>query len=212
MNKQKKPLKKIGKYLSKISVIVIGVAITLGVSHWISVRSEKRDIALHLNAIKLELEENIKHIEGIKRRLEPNVRYTNYLRSHDKKSLNRDSIEKYMGAAYAFEIYVPFKTTAFEMFKQSGTMRLLDDKEVLLSLWNVYQQLDFLQNALDWLFQIRVEELKKEFPLVFSGQNVDVPMYFFHITGTANLMMGPIEMVLKMSREVTEKIEGNDNS
>ena len=88
-------MNKIGKYLREISVVVIGVAITLSVSYWISNKSEKRDMALYLNAIKLELEENIKTLERAIENLEPSVRYSNYLKSQDAKSLNSDSINSY---------------------------------------------------------------------------------------------------------------------
>ena len=47
----KESIKKSGKYLREISVVVIGVAITLSVSYWIGVKNEKRDMALHLRAI-----------------------------------------------------------------------------------------------------------------------------------------------------------------
>ena len=48
-------IKKIGKFVREISVIVIGVAITLSASYWLSDRNEKRDMALYLTAIKMEL-------------------------------------------------------------------------------------------------------------------------------------------------------------
>ena len=56
-------VKKVGKYLREISVVVIGVAITLSASFWINNRNDKRDMNLYLYAIKLELDENIKFLE-----------------------------------------------------------------------------------------------------------------------------------------------------
>jgi hypothetical protein len=65
MNESKISMKKIGKYLREISVVVIGVAVTLSASYWLGVKSEKRDIALHLHAIKMELEENAQDLGDI---------------------------------------------------------------------------------------------------------------------------------------------------
>ena len=79
----KNSTKKIGKYLREISVVVIGVAITLSVSVWLGNRNEKKDIALHLHAIKMELEENEKNLENLIERLKLAAEYTNYLLSHD---------------------------------------------------------------------------------------------------------------------------------
>ena len=199
--------KKIAKYFSDISVIVIGVAITLSVSHWLSIRSEKKDLALYLNAVQLELEENLNSLNHIQQWLEPNVRYSTYVHTHPRKSLNRDTLEKYRNVAYSLEQFYSFKNSAFEMFKNSGTMRLISDKDLLLLLWNVYQHLDGLNKALDWYFQIKTEELKKEFPIVFDGGTVDVPMWFFYVTGTPLLMVPPVERTISLSQEMLEKLE-----
>ena len=61
MKKSKK--KKIGKFLREIAVIVIGVAITLSASYWITNKNAERDMDLYLNAIRIELEENIRTLE-----------------------------------------------------------------------------------------------------------------------------------------------------
>ena len=205
--KSKKLLKNVSKYLLEISVIVIGVAITLSMSHWLSIRNEKRDIVLYLDAIKLELEENISSLDGIIERLKPDVRYSNYLRSHDKKSLNKDTIESYVHIAYEIEHYTMFQTTAFEMLKNSGTMRLINDKEMLLSLWNFYQMLNSTSEILDLYFQIRMEEFKKEIPLLIEGQRADIPMYYYYMINIPSIMMWSCEKALRKSMEIKEKLE-----
>jgi hypothetical protein len=42
MSKFKTSTSKIGRYLREISVVVIGVAITLSASYWVTSRSEKK--------------------------------------------------------------------------------------------------------------------------------------------------------------------------
>jgi hypothetical protein len=125
----------VAKYLREISVVVIGVAITLSASYWITGRNEKRDMALYLNAIKLELEDNINHLDAEVDYLEDWENYARYLKSHDKKSLHPDSIRRGANSDVSTIKYITFQTSAFEMFKISGAMRLIDDKVLLQSLW-----------------------------------------------------------------------------
>jgi hypothetical protein len=124
MNKSKISIKKFGKYLREVSVVVLGVAITLSVSIWISSKNEKRDMALYLNAIKIELEENIKSIEEQMEFFEKQAGYANYLKKNDKKSLNLDTIFVNYGD-YMWYIENPAcNSYAFEMFKTSGIMNI----------------------------------------------------------------------------------------
>ena len=128
MNKTKISFGKIGKYIREISVVVIGVAITLSASYWITNRKEKRDTTLYLNTIKLELKENLKILDEFHQKfILPSVNYSDYLRSYDKKSLNVDSLKYYTYVrGIVFNVSpITIKTSAFEMFKTSGSMRLV---------------------------------------------------------------------------------------
>ena len=208
MNKLKIIVKKTGKYLREISVVVIGVAITLFASYWISIKSEKRDMALYLNALKMELEENMKVIDDVKEYSQPSVRYANYLKSHDKKSLNADTIKSYTKVFYTVQSFT-FKTNAFEMFKTSGIMRLVDDKELLLSIWDVYNNIDILQKFLDRAYQEKYDEMKKEVLSAEQGKSKmkDAPMHFFYATTYPVEMLRASEEILKQSKEVVLKLE-----
>ena len=167
MNKSKFSIKKIWKYLRETSVVVIGVAITLSAGYWISNRNEKRDMDLYLNAIKLELEENIRILDITNKSLiQPAVRYSDYLQSHDKKSLTMDSL-KYYSMHYGGTIYnlstITFKTNAFEMFKTSGYMRLVKNKELMFSIWDTYAILADVKQVFDKYSDLKTEEAKKYF-------------------------------------------------
>ena len=210
VNKSRKTIKKIGKFVREISAIVIGVAITLFASYWLNMKNEKRDMALYLNAIKLELDENIKTIDYVlNRHINPDVRYTAYLSSHDIRSLNRDSIESYSGAYYNFAT-VSFNSDAFEMFKISGIMRLMDDKELLMSICNAYHSFKSLSETFDIYFQEKTNDLKKESPLLPESERKEVtiaPMYNFYILQIPYILSAQAERVLKRSNEVLSKLE-----
>ena len=216
MNKSKISKETIGKYLREISVVVIGVAITLSAGYWITNRNEKRDMALYLNTIKLELEENEKIFNETKERRQSSVKYSNYLRSHNKKSLNTDTIK-----AYSYSYYdvspITVKTNAFDMFKTSGNMRLVDDKDLLLSIWDAYSVLVEASDGFNMLMQAKFEDLQKESQLFslfdiasLSSEEIlkNVPMYNFHAhTSAPNVQVQQCERALMKIRETRLKLE-----
>ena len=187
---------KIGKYFREISVVVMGVAITLSASYWIGVKKEKRDMALHLYAIKMELEENVKDVSFLINVLKPELRYTAYLRSHDKKSLDKDTLKSYFYVCYTISPTVTFKANAFEMFKNSGTMRLMNDRELLMAIWTAYDELTLLKQVLDEHNKLRWNFIEKEasfFDVDVKGEIElnTIPMYDFYkkIGGYTTIMM-----------------------
>ena len=181
--KQKFSISKIGKYLSEISVVVIGVAITLSASFWISQRGEKRDFNLCLNAVKLEFTDNIYYINHERERaLSKEFEYANYLKSHEKKQLNKDSIKYYATEGYVHTEVIAFKKAAFEMFKSSGAMRLMRNKELMQNIWEAYFIMQRHEITLDKIEQIKIEYLNKW--LNEREQIPDViPLYYFYMSG-----------------------------
>lgn len=185
IKKLKSQTKKVGKFLREIAVIVIGVAITLFANYWINNRNAEKDMALYLNAIKLELEENIKVLEEANSDLiQIAINYSNYLRSHDKKSLNLDSLIFYRNKTTFNASLITVKTNAFDMFKASGNMRLVKDKQLLLSLWSTYTRLDELKQSFEAMQQMKMDEMKKYFYLNNLPDEEllkDPPMYDFYV-------------------------------
>ena len=205
-----KPLKfsiyTLGKNLREVFVVVIGVAITLLASHWLGLRNEKRDMALYLNAVKLEIEENIKTLEQAIEEIQPSLRYSDYLTSNKKESYHKDTLDHYRFAYYSFKSY-SLKTNAFEMFRNSGIMRLMNDKRLLLSLWDVYDGYVGVKEMFDWMFPIKWEDIKREVSLALEGQEVTVPMYNFYMMMLPYDMLLPCEQALRMSKEALTKLE-----
>jgi MoaA/NifB/PqqE/SkfB family radical SAM enzyme len=213
MNKSKLPIKKIRKYLRELSVIVLGVAITLSVGIWINNRSEKRDMALYLNAIRMEMDENIKVIDKAIEYLHPAVKYEEYLRAHDKKSFNEDTLG-YYATSCCYTIYkYTFKTNAFEMFKSSGIMRLVNDKELLLAIWDVYNSFISQNEILQWYFDTKWVHMEKDLLFVDRGKlNLDnltnaAPMYNFYAIGLSTTAMKDCKNLLQDTKETISKLE-----
>ena len=65
MNKSKKTIRPIVKYFRELSIVVVGVAITVGIGLFVNNSNNRKDQKQYLNAIKLELEENAKQFDYI---------------------------------------------------------------------------------------------------------------------------------------------------
>jgi hypothetical protein len=172
--------RKIVKYLRELSVVVIGIAITLSVNNLLTTRSEKKDIRLYLNAVKLELEANLSDMDWLTEVVEKEVGYSRYLLSHDKKALDHDTIQYYASNYYNLSSVLTL-SNAFEMFKASGSMRFVKDKEVLLSIWTAYVWIEEVKmNLMNVFHKEKHEEIKKEKMLEQAGKPIAVPMYDFY--------------------------------
>ena len=212
MKRKNLPFKKFVKYLREVSVVVIGVAITLFASYWITNRNEKKDVALYLNAIKLELADNVRVLSKQKEFFQKEVEYANYLKSNDKKSVNLDTIFTYH-LMNVWSLNRPnCNTYAFEMFKQSGTMRLID-KELLLLLWKAYSSLDLVKNNLfEEGFQIKTKEVRQEWSLISQTikdrKLTTIPMYNYYCnTFESENMLQNCSAVLELLEKTVLRLE-----
>ena len=210
MKKSKKSMKTIVTYIRDFSIVVAGIAVTLYINDKVSNQGEKRDLKLYLNTIMMELEENTKEINEAIEYLQPAVRYADYLTSHTKDSMNMDTIKMYE-KAYSTSAWFTFNTNAFDMFKTSGIMRLVDSKELLLSIWDVYTSINILKELLDLGFQMKYDEIKKLAALVKQGKMEDAPMRdFFTDSNITHSMLEESEKTLRMIKELISKLEESE--
>ena len=83
---------KIWKYLRELSIVVTGIAITVGTGLWVNSNNIKKDQKQYFDAIILELKDNAELFDNDAKGLQKSVGYSNYIHSHDINSLSRDSI------------------------------------------------------------------------------------------------------------------------
>ena len=209
MDKSKETIQSVVKYLRELSIIVAGVSITVGVGLWVNQNNNDKDQKQYLNAIILELKENIQILDDAAKFLEDWDNYAKYIDSHDKESLHPDSIRgtDYPGIG---EIKIAvFHTSAFEMFKISGAMRLINNKDFLRSLWITYLRLENIKTALDAYYQYKKEECIKESQLNRAGNPTPVPLYdFFKSMSDSGILEG-CKQSLKLMEELVEGLENS---
>ena len=215
MNKTKNSFEKIGKYLREISVVVIGVAITLSASYWISNVNDKKNMKLYLKTIKMELEMNTKNFDSYAEWLQKSVKYAEYLKSNDNRNLNKDSLQYYAftnnkGCGYMNTNSLTtqfFTKNAFEMFKSSNFMSKLTDKELLISILNAYTYLEYAKEQIDRSFQIKENEAIKELELIANGKLVDTPMRVYYNTDILYSLVRTCENASEIIKDTILKIE-----
>jgi hypothetical protein len=199
-------MKSILRYIRDFSIVVAGVAVTLYVTDKATYRSEKRDIKLYLTAIKLEAEENIYAINEAIDALQIPILYTNYLWTHDKNSLNTDTLRLYIPmASNTSECWL--MTNAFEMFKNSGSMRLMDNRELLMDIWNIYAGIDWLKDQINLYNERHWKEFDKETTLQLEHNIFRARFYNFYITGAAFKMREKYELRLESLNYLVSELE-----
>jgi hypothetical protein len=158
------------------------------------------------------MEENIKVIDEAMEFIQPCLKYSEYLQTNDKKTLNPDTIMKYASNIYYSRSF-SFKTNAFEMFKSSGIMRLMTDKELLLSIWDAYVELADLKDFFDWYDKTKTDDMIKEVSdvIIVKNGSLDVnktiiPMYNFYLIGIPGNVPRECEKVLTKAKELVERL------
>ncbi|MDR2972507.1 MAG: hypothetical protein LBU83_11365 [Bacteroidales bacterium] len=212
MNKYNIPFDKLVRYIRDLSIVIAGIAVTLYASGWVTKNSEKNDLKLFLNSIKIEMEENIKVIDEAMEFIQPCLKYSEYLQTNDKKSLSADTIMKYLPNIYYSRSF-SFKTNAFEMFKSSGSMRLMNNKELLLSIWDVYTELADLKDFFDWYDKTKTDDMIKEVSSVIVVKNKEldfnksiIPMYNFYLIGLPENVPKECGKVMTKAKELVERL------
>ena len=204
---------KIGKYFREVSVVVIGVAITVSIGLWVTNNDVKKNQKLYFNAIILELEENAENFDSYAKMLQKSVKYSNYLNSHEKNSLNRDSIEFYAwsdldGIGWGnSDPVILYHEDAFEMFKSSGDMRQVNDKELLLTIWKVYHLMKNTQSGIDDGLRYKRELGMNYIQRIEDGEKDIVPIKYFYINDVPSRMANQCEYAAKFIKATLSKLE-----
>ena len=209
MNHQTKiSVKTVVRYIRDFSIVVAGIAVTLYVNEQVTNRNEKRNLKLYLSTIKLEMENNLGNIEWQINILQKSIGYTNYLNSNDKQSLHPDTIKSYnCDGGYYYYASFEYKQTAFEMFKISGVMRFMDNRNLLHDIWNVYNGLSGLKEGVYEYNHMKLEEIKKE---ILTSEKKDkdfIPMYNFYTIPVTSMLVQSYDDQREFLEEVIEWLE-----
>jgi len=170
---------KIGGYLRELSIVIIGVAVTLYAGGVISNIQEKKDLDLQLTAIYTEMEENSRRLDAIIEYHREHDLLSKYLLKVAKnvEAYNNDSIIKY-DKVLSTTTNFSYKKGAFDMFVNSGAMKLLSDRKQLLEITECYAMLEAFKHDTDLFFELKTQILSETFRLdrkqIFNNEHYDL--------------------------------------
>jgi len=170
-------MKDIIKYLRELSIIVVGIAITVLSGLWINQKNNEKDIELYLENIKMELQENLNDLNGVKYYYEKSARYSDYLIKNNMQNLHPDTLREYFDLTL-MHVFFTYKSSAFKMFETSGTMRLVKDKSKVTSIWNCYDAFEFIKMINDFYIQRKVTTIER-IPDITIGNVTQELLYGF---------------------------------
>jgi len=212
--KSQSSIKKIANYFRELSIIIVGVSITVGVGLWMNNKSNEKDLKQYLLAVKMELGENAATFDDYAKWLQKSAKYAEYLELNHKKPLNKDSLDYYMisdndgcGYGYTLSPSASFMTNAFEMLKFSGAMRQIKDKELLSYIWWAYTKIEETKQNLDRAFEQKELEVNKEVLIMMEGERSARPVEAFYSCGMPHEMVRWCEQTSEALKRTLSKLE-----
>ena len=198
--------KKAVKYLRELSIVVVGIAITLAGNDWLSNRTEKKELQEYLDAVKFELEDGLEGLNKLFEFYDKTAKFAEYLLSDEPENLHPDSLDQHIEIIGQIPS-MSFNAPSFEMLKMSGTMRLIKDKELLESILNSYTLLGLLKQSSD---RYRDRKLDEVYKFVLDNNSFDL----YNITAPENRRLyyffaSPIDIeriVLECSQQIEKTL------
>jgi len=200
----------IGNYARELSVVIIGVAITLYAGDIINNVKEKKDLDLQLTAIYTEMEENSKRLDDIIDYHKEHDLLSKYLFKvvEDPEMYNEDSIAKY-DRVLSTTTNFSYKKGAFDMFVNSGAMKLLSDRKQLLEITECYAMLEAFKHDTDLFFDLKTQILSETFRLdrnqIFNKKGTDLRDPEWNIKFNFHLLYNGLEESAIMVKKELEK-------
>lgn len=140
---------RIGNYIRELTIIFIGFFVSLTITSVISDRTKEREVREGLSLIRLELEQNSVLIENEEFRINKQINGFNYFRKYDLevRRMSLDSLYYYFETLNLTIGFDPIQD-AYDVFKSSGLMQYVSDKNFLQELISTYSTLLSLQKRL----------------------------------------------------------------
>lgn len=141
---------KLGNYFRELSIVIIGVAVTLYATGVINSAREKKDLKLQLNTIYTELEDNLARLDKLIEfssdldQLKKNLRKKYYT----PEEVNADTLKKYNARIGEIHTFI-YKHGAYDMLINSGAMKNFKDRKLLLDISECYAMMESTKEGHD---------------------------------------------------------------
>ncbi|MDR3251728.1 MAG: hypothetical protein LBT42_08725 [Tannerella sp.] len=174
---------KIGNYFRELSVVIIGIAVTLYASDAITGAKEKEGMNIQMNDIYAELEFNLFIID----RLTPHFDGVDSLKEYLRKDYKNpgqgyaDSLRNYIHVVGQTHSFL-YKKGAYEMFLNSGSAKLFEDKTLLSGITECYAMMEMAKESVDRDMSLKMDMIRKLYDydteaVVDEDMDLKRPMY-----------------------------------
>ncbi|MDR0989537.1 MAG: hypothetical protein LBM06_08820 [Prevotellaceae bacterium] len=151
MKKIPLPKLKPGNYLRELSIVIIGIGVTLSAGNFVTSCNDRRELAVQMQAVYTELGENKVKLEAYLDHLDHQATFTYFLWRYTqsgqpipKDSLTAQGYDQLIGI---YPMDLQFKHNAYDLLLGSGKVLLIEDKKLLSTLGNCYADLAIIKES-----------------------------------------------------------------
>lgn len=153
---------KVGSYFRELSVVIIGVAVTFYVSGVIESIREQKDVKAQLSTMYDELSYNLTQLEALYNyyATHENIKKQLYSFIATPEKINNDSLNQASRLIGQTHVFV-YKRSAYNLFEDSGAMKLFKDKKLLLKISDCYALLERCKENYKEYSNLKLNEIQK---------------------------------------------------
>ena len=189
----------IKKYIRELSVVFLGVIATLYITNKISERNEQRQLKQQLEAVKLELADNIETLDGFIAFFDDTYKLKNIFRSGKKwEDIPQEERKYYNNQVRGVVKHFNYKHDAFDMLKATGNLRLIENKELLLDITKCYSKMETARNMTNDYMNVKRNVIWNNYNGDFDKAIALVDGYIMNVDG--------MHLILKSSKTQIEKV------
>lgn len=133
-------------YMTELSVVVLSIAITFYGEARIEQYNEQQEDREVMKMIMNELQENKDELENLQKRCTKDVLFSSLLQRYMEHGdiPAPDTLQLFNRYHYLYPQWI-FKRNAFDVMKNSGVMQRMDDKELLMLIFDCYDQIEIVK-------------------------------------------------------------------
>jgi hypothetical protein len=200
---------KIGNYFRELSVVIIGVAVTLYASNAITNAKEQKDMDIQKNAVYAELEYNLQIINNLIDHYDDIAQLRKYVEEdyHNPGQVYADSLRKYSSIVGETHGFV-YKKGAYEMLLNSGVARLFKDKTLLSDITECYTLMEISRTSINEYMDLKTDMVKKlyDYDTKMIMEDIDLKQPMYRSLYNFHLVTSGGDGALRGAKELIEKV------
>lgn len=147
---------KLGDFFRNFIAVALGIIITFAGSGWIEERKTRKEINDALQLVKAEMQTNQETLQDLIARVTLEQEGAIYLLKHKGRmeEIPQDSLNKYANLPFQWANFI-FSNDAMEMFKTSGLIQKIENKELSLQILTVYTEIKQVEYSYSTFTEIK---------------------------------------------------------